>query len=395
MSYYIKQIKKNDCGYTSIKMYLASLSKNKDFLFMQDSKIENLSILELIELLNKYNVEAKAYKNVSEKNIKKIREEFLLINKNENSYHCVMVKKVIFNNLLIYDPGKGIYWIKMKDIINKESIIIFRIKKKAKINNYSNEFNKLFSYKIYNLFIVITTFLALFSLIFGLYLMNNNMIVQTLILLTLYVLLTLFSQFLTNKLNKIKINKINKYLLKTYDKIAKNLIESNLNYVLKSTNLISTFLINIVSFIFLITLIVLNNYKNLLFIFLMIVYFIISRQILNKKITKTKETLNKLENNLNNCDHIKYDIINVQISSESNKLFKLLSINKYLDIFYSLIISLSICYFSETLNFISLVFYYILFTTIIKLLDGIIKFNEENNNVKYYLNKIFYYIHNI
>ena len=395
MSYYIKQIKKNDCGYTSIKMYLASLSKNKDFLFMQDSKIENLSILELIELLNKYNVEAKAYKNVSEKNIKKIREEFLLINKNENSYHCVMVKKVIFNNLLIYDPEKGIYWIKMKDIINEESIIIFRIKKKTKINNYSNELNKLFSYKIYNLFIVITTFLALFSLIFGLYLMNNNMIVQTLILLTLYVLLTLLSQFLTNKLNKIKINKINKYLLKTYDKIAKNLIESNLNYVLKSTNLISTFLINIVSFIFLITLIVLNNYKNLLFIFLMIVYFIISRQILNKKITNTKERLNKLENNLKNCDHIKYDIINIQISSESNKLFKLLSINKYLDIFYSLIISLSICYFSETLNFISLVFYYILFATIIKLLDGIIKFNEENNNVKYYLNKIFYYIHNI
>lgn len=395
MSYYIKQIKKNDCGYTSIKMYLASLSKNKDFLFMQDSKIENLSILELIELLNKYNVEAKAYKNVSEKNIKKIREEFLLINKNENSYHCVMVKKVIFNNLLIYDPEKGIYWIKMKDIINEGSIIILRIKKKTKINNYSNELNKLFSYKIYNLFIVITTFLALFSLIFGLYLMNNNMIVQTLILLTLYVLLTLLSQFLTNKLNKIKINKINKYLLKTYDKIAKNLIESNLNYVLKSTNLISTFLINIVSFIFLITLIVLNNYKNLLFIFLMIVYFIISRQILNKKITKTKETLNKLENNLKNCDHIKYDIINVQISLESNKLFKLLSINKYLDIFYSLIISLSICYFSETLSFISLVFYYILFTTIIKLLDGIIKFNEENNNVKYYLNKIFYYIHNI
>lgn len=395
MSYYIKQIKKNDCGYTSIKMYLASLSKNKDFLFMQDSKIENLSILELIELLNKYNVEAKAYKNVSKKIIKKIREEFLLINKNENSYHCVMVKKVIFNNLLIYDPEKGIYWMEMKDIINEESIVIFRINKKTKINNYSNGLNKLFSYKIYNLFIVITTFLALFSLIFGLYLMNNNMIVQTLILLTLYVLLTLLSQFLTNKLNKIKINKINKYLLKTHDKIGKNLIESNLNYVLKSTNLISTFLINIVSFIFLITLIVLNNYKNLLFIFLMIVYFIISRQILNKKITKTKERLNKLENNLNNCDHIKYDIVNVQISSESNKLFKLLSINKYLDIFYSLIISLSICYFSETLNFISLVFYYILFSTIIKLLDGIIKFNEENNNVKYYLNKIFYYIHNI
>lgn len=395
MSYYIKQIKKNDCGYTSIKMYLASLSKNKDFLFMQDSKIENLSILELIELLNKYNVEAKAYKNVSKKIIKKIREEFLLINKNENSYHCVMVKKVIFNNLLIYDPEKRIYWMKMKDIINEESIVIFRINKKTKINNYSNGLNKLFSYKIYNLFIVITTFLALFSLIFGLYLMNNNMIVQTLILLTLYVLLTLLSQFLTNKLNKIKINKINKYLLKTHDKIGKNLIESNLNYVLKSTNLISTFLINIVSFIFLITLIVLNNYKNLLFIFLMIVYFIISRQILNKKITKTKERLNKLENNLNNCDHIKYDMVNVQISSESNKLFKLLSINKYLDIFYSLIISLSICYFSETLNFISLVFYYILFSTIIKLLDGIIKFNEENNNVKYYLNKIFYYIHNI
>lgn len=395
MSYYIKQIKKNDCGYTSIKMYLASLSKNKDFLFMQDSKIENLSILELIELLNKYNVEAKAYKNVSKKIIKKIREEFLLINKNENSYHCVMVKKVIFNNLLIYDPEKRIYWMKMKDIINEESIVIFRINKKTKINNYSNGLNKLFSYKIYNLFIVITTFLALFSLIFGLYLMNNNMIVQTLILLTLYVLLTLLSQFLTNKLNKIKINKINKYLLKTHNKIGKNLIESNLNYVLKSTNLISTFLINIVSFIFLITLIVLNNYKNLLFIFLMIVYFIISRQILNKKITKTKERLNKLENNLNNCDHIKYDMVNVQISSESNKLFKLLSINKYLDIFYSLIISLSICYFSETLNFISLVFYYILFSTIIKLLDGIIKFNEENNNVKYYLNKIFYYIHNI
>ncbi len=395
MSYYIKQIKKNDCGYTSIKMYLASLSKNKDFLFMQDSKIENLSILELIELLNKNNVEAKAYKNVSKKIIKKIREEFLLINKNENSYHCVMVKKVIFNNLLIYDPEKGIYWMKMKDIINEESIVIFRINKKTKINNYSNGLNKLFSYKIYNLFIVITTFLALFSLIFGLYLMNNNMIVQTLILLTLYVLLTLLSQFLTNKLNKIKINKINKYLLKTHDKIGKNLIESNLNYVLKSTNLISTFLINIVSFIFLITLIVLNNYKNLLFIFLMIVYFIISRQILNKKITKTKERLNKLENNLNNCDHIKYDMVNVQISLESNKLFKLLSINKYLDIFYSLIISLSICYFSETLNFISLVFYYILFSTIIKLLDGIIKFNEENNNVKYYLNKIFYYIHNI
>ena len=60
--YYCYQLSNNDCGYACLKMCLANIHHNKDYLSLtEDFKEDNYSMFDLISIAKKYNIEHKGY----------------------------------------------------------------------------------------------------------------------------------------------------------------------------------------------------------------------------------------------------------------------------------------------------------------------------------------------
>ena len=109
MKYFTYQGSNHDCGFASLKMLLANLSNNKDYLHLKkEGRKDNYSFLDLIKIGNEHGLTLKAYKYATSE-VNEIKTPFLaLIDEN----HLVLVKENKRGKYLIYDPGKGIY--KMK-----------------------------------------------------------------------------------------------------------------------------------------------------------------------------------------------------------------------------------------------------------------------------------------
>ena len=109
MSYFTYQGNDHDCGFASLKMLLATLNKNKSYLYLdKEVKRDDYSFLDLIEIGKEHGVLLKPYRyRIDEEN--SLKAPFLaLVNEN----HLVFVKSFKRGVYEIYDPAKGIY--KMK-----------------------------------------------------------------------------------------------------------------------------------------------------------------------------------------------------------------------------------------------------------------------------------------
>ncbi len=112
MLYFTYQGNDHDCGFASLKMLLATLNKNKSYLYLdKEVKREEYSFLDLIEIGKEHGVLLKPYKYRIEE-VNDIKTPFLaLINEN----HLVLVKSSKRGSYEIYDPAKGIYKMKYQE----------------------------------------------------------------------------------------------------------------------------------------------------------------------------------------------------------------------------------------------------------------------------------------
>ena len=120
MRYFIYQGNNNDCGFTSLKMLLASTHKNKHYLNLKkpENKKGNFSIKDLIQIGKENGLILKAYQY--EQKFELVEKDFskflAIINNENNNNHVVMVESFKDNKLTIYDPGVGIYKIEFNDL---------------------------------------------------------------------------------------------------------------------------------------------------------------------------------------------------------------------------------------------------------------------------------------
>ena len=94
MSYYIEQIGENDCGIASLKMLLAILYKNKDFLYYpQKERNISYNYKELMQIASKEGVNLGVSKVVDKNDIftYKTKNPFLISIKVENSLHLLLM----------------------------------------------------------------------------------------------------------------------------------------------------------------------------------------------------------------------------------------------------------------------------------------------------------------
>ena len=119
--FYIHQIQKDDCGFACVKMVLATLNKDKDYLFLpQDESHGTYSLSELEEIGYIYGVSFTAFRATLKTDMANCPKfPFIAILGLENgAKHAVMVTKVKWGRVHYVDPSYGKASVSLKKFIN-------------------------------------------------------------------------------------------------------------------------------------------------------------------------------------------------------------------------------------------------------------------------------------
>ena len=119
MNYYIRQLGECDCGIASLKMLLANVYQNKDFLFYPQKNFnESYTLAELMKIARNEGVDLSAYRVIDKNEIYKLKNKQLLVILDEkSSLHACHVKKINRQSIVLNDPKRGTIKIKMKEFI--------------------------------------------------------------------------------------------------------------------------------------------------------------------------------------------------------------------------------------------------------------------------------------
>lgn len=117
--YFIPQITTNDCGFTCLKMLLAEVQEDENYLYLkEDESLSYYSYNELIDIARSHGVTLEGFKVHHKKEFKKEgRYPYIVTIGKASHSHAVIVDKVSFGRVIIYDPAKGRYSMSLKNFI--------------------------------------------------------------------------------------------------------------------------------------------------------------------------------------------------------------------------------------------------------------------------------------
>lgn len=130
--YYIPQVTKSGCGFACLKMLLAIVHKDERYLYLKEDENHGpYSYQDLVSIAQHYDVTLlgmKAQENDDLRNNTKFPLILTVQNENQAPHAILMVKKS-GKRAKIYDPDKGIYWMKIDDLIKKWDKTVLAINK--------------------------------------------------------------------------------------------------------------------------------------------------------------------------------------------------------------------------------------------------------------------------
>lgn len=321
--YYIKQLTNDDCGFACLKMLLAKINKCKNYIYLkQELNHGAYSYQNLIDIAKEYKLNLKGYKYSNLDELKYDLKAWCLVSiYNENSKHCVIIKKITNRQVYIIDPYLGVYELNRNEferIWDKTALIVddFLINKIEKIK-----------FKITNkalvVFSIILLSLSLISSFLGINYINENV--------HYFIPIILFCSFFIFEISyrycNIQIMKnMDKSILndKRYDKEksidTKQIYEAFSKYKQNLLTLINNVFKSFIISIFLIVVGILNNPNHFLFVIGILVVSILDIAILRpcfkkleRKISLKEQqelSINKLSN-LNIINKMSYKYANM------------------------------------------------------------------------------------
>lgn len=115
--FYISQTSQNDCGFACLKMLLATLHEDRNYLYLPNrEKDRPLSYARISDLAKKYGVELLGIKVEEKEEIRKNdRFPFLVtLKSSEEVSHAVLVTQLTRHRVKIMDPNRGTYSLSYK-----------------------------------------------------------------------------------------------------------------------------------------------------------------------------------------------------------------------------------------------------------------------------------------
>ncbi|MBQ6731240.1 MAG: hypothetical protein IJR08_04970 [Bacilli bacterium] len=111
--YYIPQVTKSGCGFTCLKMLLATVRKDERYLYLpEDESHGPYSYQDLLEIAQRYEVTLTGLKYEDKSDLSHFKEFplILTVQRENQSPHAVLATKIKGKRIKIFDPAIGTYW---------------------------------------------------------------------------------------------------------------------------------------------------------------------------------------------------------------------------------------------------------------------------------------------
>ena len=108
--YFISQLGESDCGFTCLKMILAHLHKDRNYLYLPGEANKEYSFKDLQDIAEKYHVEAHGVRPANFQEVAKAKKSWPLLTNiklKKGQRHSVIIKKVTKNKVHYFDPALG------------------------------------------------------------------------------------------------------------------------------------------------------------------------------------------------------------------------------------------------------------------------------------------------
>ena len=330
MSYFCYQGNDHDCGFASLKMLLAMLSKDKNYLFLKKGshKKGNYSLYDLIKIGEEHNLKLEAYK-VDFFGLLGMKTPFLAMLKDG---HMVLVKTVKKKYIVIHDPAEGIKRIKIASLDDEKTYYVLGIIFETEIDKCSDRRPVIMPW-YRNLAQYVLTAAMGIILMLGFYFLNDD---ASLGLVIAFLAIVVISELVENWYLIKNILYFDKKYLPLFFKDEKarkkeryeEYIEYKKSYFGTSKSLtVSTLLVLVFS-----TLLILNDYKNLMVIILILFARVVDLIIFANKDDATSEEINKLETQSFKCKDNFVDNL-LKANSKANGYASRLSARKCINVF--------------------------------------------------------------
>lgn len=170
MKYFIYQGNDHDCGFAALKMFLATIAKNKSYLFIpKPNKREYYSLDDICEISKAYGVTLEGFSCEKEYFDSLKIPSLTLIDDN----HVVMVKRRKKNSLIIYDPGRGVVKMKKDEFLRRWRCLVLETENPESIFKIEKYRQYIISPKL-NLISSIVSLISAGLLIAAFYLLNKT-----------------------------------------------------------------------------------------------------------------------------------------------------------------------------------------------------------------------------
>ncbi len=372
--YYINQLGEKDCGFTCLKMILASLNKRKDFLYLPLEKEGAYSFLELVDIAALYNLELGGYNFIYKEDIISSLKGYAILSLEiDNLSHAVILKKINKKRARIVDPALGEYSIKTKDLFSKwdgKALLVdsyLPYKDDLKVDKIELKGGRV------NLILLKT--LSVLSLFIGLTFINNTHYLFPIIFLLICAIAEILYRFMCIKEMKL----IDQNFLSRLDSPLKNKEELGVyeEYKSKYLSLPISIIFSLVISIFLIFLCIYNSVYNTLFIGVIIFFSFFEKFFLSKSKQKEETDLERKEDDLFNENEIPFKEKFLSLHQKTYKYTYKENITKFVSLFFIIITILLSMYFQKILSLTYVLFYFALSLYFKDNLDKVICFDQE------------------
>lgn len=396
MKYFIKQLGEKDCAFTCLKMLLAMVHKNVDYLYLEEDDCETAqSLAEIIERGEAEGVTLSSFKFGSKESFLSLQRFPVMVPIDQNGVlHMVLVKRLKNEKVEIYDPAVGVYRKKFEEFKVYWTGIIVEITG-VKKTSYKRKSENIISKKLW----ILTAFFQLFSFILlfsGLFFINENssFIVPLLFFLGSFICQLTYNNMLMMQMKRFDSNVISKTNIlreKSFKERYGELNSFKVSLIGGPSQIINYLIIIIGGAIIL----GINGYLNLINLFVICMSIVgmtlLERLIYGKQSNKIESLEAKILHSDCDNDELKASIKELQHKTYSIAGFKLAK--RYIILFIAVSLGLLLAGFSSeiSINFVlfHVYLYYQIGQTFMSLLDTM----SEIDRIKWWHCLYCYLIH--
>lgn len=389
MRYFIRQIGDKDCAFACLKMLLAIVHKNKDYLYYPQNDCEkSYSLEEIIKIANIEGVILDAFKFKFKKDLLKQSNFPLLVPVKEGKMlHMVLIKKIKNGKIHIYDPKRGKKTYRFDEFDQVWTGQCLEVKEVHKTDFKLSKLGLIpwqYSVSIYCLQLL--SFICLAASMFFID-VHVSFYVPLIFLSVFAITEIIYKRVLISEMkyfdNKILDTSFNGPTIDFKDRYSKmtNFKQIHLGTPIQLVNLCLVSILGLV-------LLGVNSYINLINFAIIIVVFAIMTIIQFKCLEADNKEIDSLERNILEdkiTSNLDFKSRMITIQNKTYKYVNLENIKTYITGFIAVILCLFYSSLNDTVSINFLLFHLFLYLTLVKNMSKIFEIIRHVDDYKYYL----------